>query len=186
MYSNKDYEFVVSLDAETGDTKWERKFPRRIWPEMDSIRLNYTRGPNATPLIVEDRDSFKVSELYFKSKLRGSCWTLIRLGEFIYGSAGGHDVSLLTSFHWRTGRIGWQERGFNMAQCLYADGKLIILDEDGKLTLATITPEKFQVLAQTQLTEKVSWTLPTLVSNRLYVRDTKHILALDLGKTIGR
>lgn len=49
--------------------------------------------------------------------------------------------------------------------------------------IAKVSPEDLNVLASTQLTEQVSWTLPTLVSTTLYVRDRKHILAIDLGHT---
>ena len=40
------------------------------------------------------------------------------------------------------GEIGWRERGFAKANTVEADGKLVILDEDGVLCIATATPEK--------------------------------------------
>ena len=68
-----------------------------------------------------------------------------------------------------------------MAQCLYADGKLVFLDREGRLTIARVSPRDLEVLATAQVTEAVSWTVPTLVDTKLYVRDRKHILALDLA-----
>jgi hypothetical protein len=82
-----------------------------------------------------------------------------------------------------TGEIVWTKRGFPRASCVHADGKLIILDENGKLTLATATPEGLTVLADHTITEKHSLTAPTLVGTTLYVRDRKHIMALDLGES---
>jgi hypothetical protein len=73
------------------------------------------------------------------------------------------------------------DRGFSKATCVYADGKLIILDEDGQLALATVTPERLTVHSKCKITERLSWTHPTLVGTTLYVRDRKHIMALDLG-----
>ena len=87
----------------------------------------------------------------------------------------------MAAFDWRTGKIHWRDRSFHKAQSLYADGKLIFLDENGKLVIAKVTPDEFKVLASAQVTEAVSWSLPTLVSGKLYVRDRKHILALDLS-----
>ena len=59
--------------------------------------------------------------------------------------------------------------------------KLILLDADGQLTLATATQDGLVSHAQSQLTQQFSFTAPTLVGTNLYVRDEKHIMALDLG-----
>ena len=63
-----------------------------------------------------------------------------------------------------------------------------MIDEDGALALATATPQKFSLLAQAPLLKRIAWTPPTLVGTRLYVRDRKTIVALDLGapKTASR
>lgn len=184
-------EDVVGLDPASGRILWRWRIPvdngnhltpivkcsdNHIW-----VSSQFASGGGRLLHITREGDRWKVEELWFKSKLRGSCWTSIRLGAYIYGSAGGHNVSLLTAFNWRTGSISWQERGFHMAQCLYADGKLLFLDEGGKLTLAKVSPRALQVLASAQVTTSVSWTLPTLVDTKLYLRDRKQIIALDLA-----
>ena len=81
----------------------------------------------------------------------------------------------------RTGEIAWQQRGFAKAQLLAADGKLILLDEDGTLALVDPTPKEFKILAQTPLLQHLSWTPPTLSGTRLYVRDRHAMMALDLS-----
>ena len=48
----------------------------------------------------------------------------------------------------------WQDRSFARAQLLYADGKLIILDEDGNLGLATVSPQGLKVLARAAVLEQ--------------------------------
>ena len=121
-------------------------------------------------------------ELLYEKRLRASHWTMIPIGGLIYGSTGGNDVSFLTAFEWKTGKTIWRERGYHKAQALYADGKLIFLDENGLLVMGRVSGEGFELLGKVELTERVSWTLPTLVSTILYVRDGKHIMALDLSK----
>ena len=71
-----------------------------------------------------------------------------------------------------------------MAQSLFADEKLIFLDQEGRLGLARVSPEGFGLLDSHQLTDSGSWTLPTLVDGRLYVRNRKQILAVDLAKPL--
>ena len=65
---------------------------------------------------------------------------------------------------------------------VHADGKTIILDEDGDLALAKLTPEGATILSEAKkVFETTSWTVPTLVATTLYARDREKIVALDLG-----
>jgi hypothetical protein len=96
-------------------------------------------------------------------------------------SSGDFGPAFLTAVNTRTGAIAWQDRSFARAQLLHADGKLIILDEDGTLAIATVSPQGMKVLARAQILEHLAWTPPTLVGRTLYVRDRKTIAAYDLS-----
>ena len=63
---------------------------------------------------------------------------------------------------------------------LYADGKAFVLQEDGTLSMVTLTPTGMTTLAETVLFNTTSWTVPTLVGGTLYARDRERIVALDL------
>jgi outer membrane protein assembly factor BamB len=122
-----------------------------------------------------------VKELWHNPRVQLHFGTAILVGEYIYLSSGHSGPSFITAVELRTGRIAWQARDFAKAQLLYADGKLIILDEDGNLGIARATPERFQVLSRLPLLNRISWTPPTLVGSRLYVRDRVNMMALELG-----
>jgi hypothetical protein len=107
--------------------------------------------------------------------------SIIRLGDHAYASSGDFGPSFLSAIDLKTGRIAWQDRSFARAQLVYADGKLIILDEDGTLGLATISPAGVKVLSRAAVLENVAWTPPTLAGTTLYVRDRKNIAAFNLG-----
>jgi hypothetical protein len=49
------------------------------------------------------------------------------------------------------------------------------------LGLASVSAEKFTLRSKFQLFEGVAWTVPTLVGSRLYARDRKRVVALELG-----
>ncbi len=51
----------------------------------------------------------------------------------------------------KTGNELWQDRTFPKATFLYADGKLIVVDEDGNLLLATVSPAGLKVLSRAEL-----------------------------------
>jgi hypothetical protein len=117
---------------------------------------------------------------WFLNRMRVHIGTVIRLGDYLYGSSGGFGPAFLSAVDTKTGRLAWQDRSFPRAQLLYADGKLILLDEDGRLGLATVGPDGLNVLARANVLENVSWTPPTLSGTTLCVRDRKSIAALDL------
>ena len=81
----------------------------------------------------------------------------------------------------RTGEVAWRDRTFARSTLLYADGKLIILDEDGTLGLATVSRRGLQVLARAPVLSATAWTVPTLAGTKLYLRDRADIVALELG-----
>jgi hypothetical protein len=107
----------------------------------------------------------------------------VRIGSHIYGAHGNFGPAFFTAVDAATGKTAWQYRGFGKSTVIHADGKAIILDEDGDLALATLSPEGINVLSQTRIFNTVSWTVPTLVGTTLYARDREKVLALDIGAT---
>ena len=126
----------------------------------------------------------EVRELWHNPRVQSHFGAIIRMGDHVIVSSGHSGPAFMTAVNIKTGQIAWQQRGLAKAQMLHADGKLVMLDEDGTLVLATATPQRFEVLAQTSLLKKVAWTPPTLVGTRLYVRDRATIMALELGAPV--
>jgi hypothetical protein len=76
----------------------------------------------------------------------------------------------------------WRDRSVARSTLVAVGRRLIILDEDGKLTLATPGAEGLVVHGQAQVFNGRSWTAPSLVGTTLYARDRREIVALDLGR----
>jgi len=121
-----------------------------------------------------------VKELWH-NPLKSHFGTVIRLGDYVYFSSGHDGPAFMTCVKLQTGEVAWQKRGFEKAQLLAADGKLILLDADGTLALAEASPAEFRVLAQASLLQSLSWTPPTLVGTTLYLRDRQNLMALNLA-----
>jgi outer membrane protein assembly factor BamB len=64
---------------------------------------------------------------------------------------------------------------------LLPDGRLIILDEDGKLTMAKPSGKGLEPISQAQVLTSESWTAPSLVGTRLYVRNRAEMAVFELG-----
>jgi outer membrane protein assembly factor BamB len=140
----------------------------------------YRAGSRAIRL-VPNGSSINVEELWFNSRARFMFLNAIRIGDHVYGTSGDMGPAFLTAINLKTGQPAWQNRGFAQASLIHADGKAIIIDEDGDLALARLTPEGATVLSQVKLFDTVAWTVPTLAGTTLYARDRAKIVALDLG-----
>jgi len=104
------------------------------------------------------------------------------VGDHVYGTTGDFGPAFLTALDIKTGQAAWQHRGFGRASLLYADGKAIIMDEDGDLALAKLAPEGVTILSEAKkVFDTTTWTVPTLVGKTLYARDREKIVALNLG-----
>jgi hypothetical protein len=131
--------------------------------------------------LTKDGDKTKVEEIWSSRKIQFYHVTSVRIGDYVYGSTG-NGPNFFAAINFKTGKIAWRKRGFSKATCVYADGKFIILDEDGNLGLATATPEDLTVHSKVKLVDNgVAWTVPTIVGKNMYIRDKNTIMALDLG-----
>ena len=182
-------EELIGVDPDSGVLRWRyahgnqwgHNISMPVAVEGDTLFLSSPQAGARGLRLVRDGEKIGVEEIWSTRRIQLYHVASVRDGDWIYGSTGVTSPAFMTAVNVRTGEIGWRERGFAKANCVLADGKLVILDEDGALYLATATPEELVVHAKTQLLDRVSWTVPTLVGRTLYVRDRSEILALDLG-----
>ncbi|HYN85501.1 MAG TPA: PQQ-binding-like beta-propeller repeat protein [Pyrinomonadaceae bacterium] len=182
---------VAGLDPQTGDLLWSHPHATDFGLNITApvygddgllfISSAYSGGSRVLKLTRDKDGKTTPAELWFHRRLRVHHTTAVRVGDLVYGSSGDFGPAFLAAVDVKTGRVLWQDRSFSKANLLYADGKLIILDEDGHLGLATPAAEGLKVVAKVPVMEATSWTAPTLVGTKLYLRDRKKIVALDLG-----
>ena len=116
--------------------------------------------------LVRNGDKTEVEEVWSTRKIQFYHVNSIQMGDYIYGSTGTMGPAFVAAVDIRTGKVAWRKRGFAKANCVYADGRLILLDEDGNLALTTISPEDFTVHSQVQLLDNKIVMLPdTFISN---------------------
>jgi outer membrane protein assembly factor BamB len=180
----------IGLDPATGKTRWRATVdvqmagimssPLFVPPDRVFFSEAYGGGSQLFKISFQD-GKYAAEQLWHTPKMKVMHGNSIRIGDYVYGSSGDFGPAFLMALQIETGKVAWRERGFAKSTLLYADGKLIILDEEGNLALATATPEKLEVHARAKVLDDKSWTVPTLVGTRLYLRDNHNILALDLG-----
>ncbi|NOT00152.1 MAG: PQQ-like beta-propeller repeat protein [Phycisphaerales bacterium] len=181
---------LIAVDPANGELKWSYKHGNQ-WkqniclPVLGDDNILLFSSPEAGSKgvrLVKDGDKTKLEEVWSTRKIQFYHTTAIRIGDYVYGSSGTMQPCFYSAINMKTGDVAWRKRDFAKATSLYADGKFIILDEEGNLGLATATPEDLKIHSKVPLLEKVAWTVPTLVGKTLFLRDQKNIMALDLGK----
>lgn len=182
---------VAGLDPANGDLLWSHphatdfglNISTPVWGEDNLLFISsaYSGGSRVLKLARGKDGKTTPAELWFHRRLRVHHGNAVRIGGHVYGSSGDFGPSFIAAADVQTGQILWQDRSFSKANFILADGKLIILDEDGNLALATAGPAGLKVVSKVALLEKTAWTAPTLVGTRLYVRDRRSITAVDLG-----
>ncbi len=184
------YDDVVGLDPRGGDLLWS--YPHKtefglnvstpVWGEADSllfISSSYGGGSRALKLTRAGAKT-TVEEVWAHKLMRIHYGNVIRLGDYVYGSSGDFGTAPFTAVNVKTGKVVWRDRNIARASFVSAEGRFIILDEDGNLTLATPTAEGLKIHSKVELLKSNAWTAPTLAGTRLYVRDRKTIAAFDL------
>ena len=123
-----------------------------------------------------------VKQLWYDPHLEVHLSNVIQRDGWVYFTSGYNGPTLTSAVELKTGHIAWRERAFAKAQMLWADGKVIVADQDGTLALCRMSPQKLEVLSKAEVLESIAWTPPTLVGTKLYIRDRKNIMALELGR----
>ncbi|MCY4074355.1 MAG: PQQ-like beta-propeller repeat protein, partial [Acidobacteria bacterium] len=181
-------ESVEGLDPATGAPLWSHPHPRRfdanistpVWSADDNLLFLSSAHDGGTRVL--EVTGSGVRERWFTMAMRVYYGTAMRIGDLYYGSSGDVGTAFLTAIDAHSGEIAWRDRTFARSTLLHADGKLIILDEDGVLGLATVSRRGLRVLAQAPVLTTTAWTVPTLAGTKLYLRDRADIVAFDLGR----
>ena len=180
---------MVGIDPSNGamlwrhphKTSWGLNISTPVWGPDNLLFVSAAYNNGARMLqLTQAGAKTAVKELWFQNRMRTHIGTVIRLGDFLVGSSGDFGPCPTVGVDAKTGQVLWQNRDFARSTFLYADNKLLIMDEDGNLGLARPTREGLNVLARASVLSNRAWTVPTLVGSTLFVRDRAKMMAFDL------
>jgi outer membrane protein assembly factor BamB len=182
---------VYGLNPINGDPQWRVPFRAEygisvatpVWcpGNLLFISAEYNAGSKMIRL-TRAGNTVKAEEVWTSNRLRLHHGNAMHIDGVLYFTSGGKGSQpILSAVEAASGKILWQERSIQKATFVWADGKLITLDQDGALMFAHPSPKGFEVSARAELLTSLSWTPPVLVGTRLYLRDRKSMMAVDLG-----
>jgi outer membrane protein assembly factor BamB len=182
---------VFAVNPHNGDLQWQTPFKASygiavstpVWGPGNLLFFSAEYDAGAKVMHLERNGmQTKATEVWTSNRLRLHHGNAMRIGNTVYFSSGGKgSVAILTAVDVRSGNVLWRERSIPKATFVWADQKLITLDGDGNLMLAHPSPQGFKVAARAELLTSLAWTPPALVGTRLFIRDRRSMMAVDLG-----
>ncbi len=187
---------ALGVDPETGSVLWQYPFKTNFHcniatPLEIQGQVFLSAGENHGSVLLALKpqgDKFELSEVWHsigpKSVLRNEWQTSMLLDGHLYGMdnvGGAGPITHLTCIDAATGERKWQEARFGKGNLIAADGKLFITTMNGELVVARATPKRYDELGRATVLESTRQA-PALSNGRLFLRDDKEIVCLDVKK----
>lgn len=132
--------------------------------------------------IIRDAGGLKAAQVWANRDLKINLATPVVVDAFLYSQGADRDYVCVDA---RTGEVKWKQPGFgsgkkDYASTLVAGGRLLVLTEDGQLLLLAANPAKYTELGRLQVCGS-TWSFPAMVGDKLFVRDGRNLICLDLA-----
>jgi outer membrane protein assembly factor BamB len=162
-------------------TPWKSDFDinaaQPIVLQGDRVFISSATGA-AVYHIAKSDGKWSVEEVWKTTRMKCGYSCPIAYQGYVYGI----DENILACVDLADGKRMWKERQgqFGHGQILLSDDLLIVLGEAGELALVEATPERYRELGRIQAIEGKTWNNPTLIGNRIFVRNHLEMAAYDL------
>jgi outer membrane protein assembly factor BamB len=183
---------LLGLDPAKGEVLWRYEFGNKfdatcatpVWAnELLFISAAYQTGCAAVEIIA-DGDKRKAREKWNNKNLQNLMATSVVIDGCLYGCHGDLGAIQMKCVDQRTGEVKWAERQKDGRFAFVAvEGHLICMSERGTLYLVEANKERYEEKGRIEkVLEYKAWAMPALAKKRLYLRDEKHVICLDLNK----
>jgi outer membrane protein assembly factor BamB len=133
--------------------------------------------------VVADGAGVAVKEKWRNKDLQCLMATAIVQDGCVWGCHGDLGTMLLRCLDLKTGKVKWEKRLPDRWSLAAAEGRLIAVSESGSVRLLEASPDKYVLRGELKdLLAYKTWAMPALASRRLYLRDEKHLVCVDLAK----
>ena len=181
-------EHIVGLEASTGKMLWSvaDKNKNSIHANTPIYANNMILCSSADKSCVMLRllDGGRKVELAWEiPELDNLMGTLVKIGDYIYGSSSGYNAARFWyCVDWMTGEIKYRDRQFGMGVSIAADGMLYCYSDKGEMALVRPTPEKFDLISRFPITKGTDqhWAHPVIYQGVMYVRHGDSLMAYKI------
>lgn len=178
---------IVALNPTTGAVLW--RFPWKTSydinaadPIISGDTMFISSGYNHGGALLKIEGN-KVTELWQNKNMCNQVNSSVLWEGYLYGFSGQvGGQGKLTCMDLQSGQVKWSQGGMGTGSLMFADGKLIILGEKGKLVIAEASPDQYKEIASAQILSGKCWTMPVLANGRIYARNAEgRLVCVDVG-----
>jgi outer membrane protein assembly factor BamB len=159
-------------------TDWDANIATPVFIAPDKVFISSAYGVGAAVVKITAGDGKASVQEVWKNKVMENHFNSSVLYQ---GNLYGFDNAVLKCIDANTGAEKWKETGFGKGSLILADGTLIVLGERGQLALVEANPSAYKEIAKAQPLPGKTWTMPALAGGKLYLRDQKQIVVLDVS-----
>ena len=182
---------LVSVSPKDGSELWKYPFPFNVstasspivWQDVVYCSAGYGVGAGACQ-IAKSGTGLAATELWRKKGSLINHWsTPVCVDGCLYGIYGFKDFGKapLKCVDIKTGEEKWSQPGFGSGSATtFVDGNVVVQSDTGALVLVKATPTAYTEVARTQLFSGKCWTMAVISNGRLYARNTKEGVCLDV------
>jgi outer membrane protein assembly factor BamB len=191
QYVNMVHDRIIGVHAETGRLMWEDRSAVNgtancSTPLRFGDSIFYSTGYSTGGALVKltSRSQSTVAEpVYHTREMKNHHGGMVIVGDVLYGCS---DPGLLVCLDVATGKVRWQSREPGKGSITYADGHLIVRNEQGPITLVSANPDKYERRAKFETPEqfrsnRMKWSYPVVADRKLFLRDQDTLLVYDLS-----
>ena len=183
---------LYSVDVQTGQQLWYFEFMALGAKAADPIffenKVFISTGYMLARCVLIEITGNEPKALWENENMRNEFSSCVYIDGYLYGSDGDHGT--LCPFRCidvKTGGVMW-EKEMKMASLMSADGKLIILEEDGILHIAKASPSSYQEISSGDVFRgeqkpRKFYTPPVLFNSKIYCRNLSgDLVCIDVSK----
>src|SRR6185369_16234791 len=179
---------LLGTDLQTGKILWRVPFKtdakRHAGSPVivgDTVVVNSQTIGMVGTKISTDSGGLLASEAWVNKALKINLATPVLVGQHLYSQGVSPNYICADA---RTGELKWAQPGFVGGKEAYCStiviGKnLLVLTHDGQLLLLAADPAKYTELGRLQVCGK-TWSFPAYADGKLFVRDERTLLCIDL------
>lgn len=180
---------VVGVDAKTGKPHWS--FPWATQYDVNAVDPIFF-APGRTVFVSSGYNVGGGMHL-IQGKSARPIWktkeminhfnTCVLIDGHLYGIHGhaGKTRGELRCVDARSGRVVWSDRSVGLGSLMVADGKLIVITENGTLLIGPLSQKGFRATGRTQMLGPKCWAAPVLANGLLYARNHRgDVACVDL------
>lgn len=178
--------FYHAVEIATGKKLWEHRWLTRFGCNaadaiVDGDRVFISSGYNRGAAVL-DISGHEPAVVWANKEMQNQLNSSVLIDGRLYGFDGNtHSETKLKCMDFASGEVRWTHDWKGMGSLTAAGGKLILLGEQGELTVAEASPEGFKPTARAQVLTGKCWTVPVLAQGRIYCRNAEgRLVAVDV------